>query len=157
MGAKIVFVSFAVLAAFAQADRDAAVGTWRFDAAASTYESGPAPRESTRVFEVAGDRIRFVHTGISANGQPFRTEYTAGYDGADYPVEGSARYDTVSQKMIDSHNIDLVFRLKGEVTVITRRTISADGQRMTVVAEGANPDGKRFRNVLIYKREASFR
>jgi hypothetical protein len=138
--------------AFAQSDRDAAIGAWRFDAAASTYESGPAPKESVRVFERVGDRIRFVHTGIGANGQPFRTEYTAGYDGAAYPVKGSSRYDTVSQKMIDSRTVDLVFRLKGEITVTARRTISADGQRMTVIAVGANPDGKRFRNVLIYRR-----
>jgi hypothetical protein len=148
------FVPFLVmLNALAQPDRDAAVGTWRFDAAASKYESGPAPRDSTRVFERAGDKIRFLHTGVAANGQPFRTEYTAGYDGKDYPVRGSSRYDTVSQKMMDPNNVDLVFRLRGEVTVTTRRTISPDGKRMTVVAEGANPDGRRFRNILVYLRQ----
>lgn len=149
------FAAFGLLAftAFTQVDRDAAIGTWRFDAAASTYQSGPAPRESTRVFEKAGGKVRFIHTGLNANGQPFRTEYTAGYDGEDYPVKGSARYDTVSQRMIDPRTVDLIFRLKGEVTVTTRRAISPDGSRMTVVAEGANPDGRRFRNILIYKRE----
>ena len=152
-----LFAFAACVLAVAQSDRDAAVGTWRFDAAASTYESGPAPRESTRVFERDGGKIRFIHTGVGANGQPFRTEYTAGYDGANYPVKGSSRYDTVSQKMVDPRTVDLTFRLKGEVTVTTRRTISPDGNRMTVIAEGANSDGKRFRNILIYKRELNLR
>lgn len=140
------------LHAFAQADRDLAIGAWRFDASASIYESGPAPRESTRVFERIGDKIRFFHTGIAANGQPFRTEYTAGYDGRDYPVTGSTRYDTVSQKMIDARTVELIFRLRGEITVAARRVISPDGTQMTVIAEGKNPDGSPFRNVLVYRR-----
>jgi hypothetical protein len=150
---NLALVGLAALTAFAQVERDAAIGTWRFDAAASTYESGPAPRESTRVFERAGDKIRFIHTGIGANGQPFRTEYTAGYDGAEYPVKGSSRYNTVSQKLIDRNHVNLVFRLKGRITVTSQRTISRDGTGMRIVADGTNPDGKRFRNVLIYKRE----
>lgn len=140
------------LHAFAQADRDQAIGAWRFDSAASTYESGPAPRESTRVFARSGDKIRFLHTGIAADGQPFRTEYTAAYDGRDYPVTGSTRYDTVSQKMIDARTVELTFRLRGEITVTARRVISPDGKQMTVLAEGKNPDGSPFRNVLVYRR-----
>ena len=137
----------------AQTERDAAVGAWRFVASESTYESGPAPRESTRVFERDGDRIRFIHTGVGVNGQTFRTEYSAGYDGANYPVSGSGRYDTVSQKMIDARTVDLTFRLRGEVTVSARRTVSADGQVLRIEAKGTNPDGKAFRNILVYRKE----
>lgn len=154
---RSLVASLVALCAFAQVERDLAVGRWRFDAAASTYESGAAPKESTRVFEKYANKIRFVHTGIGASGQAFRTEYTAGYDGAKYPVKGSTRYDTVSQKMIDPRTVDLIFRLKDEVTVTARRTVSPDGSRMTVIAEGTNPDGKKFRNILIYKREPNIR
>lgn len=141
------------LLAHAQPERDAAIGSWQFHAADSTYESGPAPRESTRVFERAGDKVRFIHTGLAANGQPFRTEYTAGYDGSDYPVTGSGRYDTVSQKRIDARTVDLTFRLRGAVTVTARRTVSEDGRQMRIEASGKNPDGKSFRNILIYRRK----
>ncbi len=149
---RYFFLAVLAMAVFAQHAPDRAIGTWRFNAGASTYESGPAPRESTRQFLAAPKGVRFVHTGVSADGKPFRTEYTAGYDGRNSAVTGSGRYDTVSQKVTGASTVDLTFRLAGEVTVTARRTISPDGNRMTIVAEGANPDGKRFRNLLIYDR-----
>ncbi|MDX2181884.1 MAG: hypothetical protein SFV18_19985 [Bryobacteraceae bacterium] len=131
---------------------DLGLGTWRFNAALSTYESGPAPKESTRVWEKAGDQVRFRHTTVSADGRTNVTEFVASYDGSEGKVTGSSRYDTVSLKLIDDRTVEQTFRLKGEVTVRATRTISADGQRMTIVARGTNPDGKKFVNTLVYDR-----
>jgi hypothetical protein len=133
---------------------DLGLGVWKFNRAASTYESSPAPRESTRVWEQAGEgKVRFLHTTVSADGKKGRTEFVAGYDGKDYPVTGSSRYDTVSLKLLSDHVVEQTFRLKGAVTVRATRTVSGDGRRMTIVAAGANPDGRAFRNVLVYDRQ----
>ena len=133
---------------------DAALGTWRFLPAESKYESGPAPRESQRVWEKTADgALRFVHTGTGANGQPFRTEFTARLDGKRHPVKGGSRYDSVVLERIDARTVKQTFRQGETVTVMARRTISADGKKMTIVAMGTNPDGKPFRNLLVYARK----
>lgn len=145
-------------AAIAATPEDRGLGKWTFNAKASTYESAPAPRESTRIWEAAGTGkfgtplVHFLHTTVSVTGQPGRTEFTAGYDGRRYPVSGSSRYDTVELKRVSAQVVEQTFRLKGEVTVQATRTISGDGNQMTIIATGANPDGKKFRNMLVYTR-----
>lgn len=137
----------------AAAIEDAALATWRFNSTQSTYESGPAPRESTRVWERTGEKVRFVHTGISHDGKAFQTQFTAAYDGRDYPVEGSSLYNTVAMKLIDSHKVEQTFRKNGVVTVEAVREVSADGMRLTIIARGKNAQGQKFKNTLVYERE----
>ena len=150
---RVALILWGLGAISALAQDDAAFGTWRFVAAESKYESGPAPKESQRVWEKAGDGVRFIHTGFAANGQPFRTEFTAKFDGKRYPVTGGGRYDSVVLERVDSRTVKQTFR-KGEmVAVQARRSVSADGRRMTIVAMGVNPDGKPFRNLLVYARK----
>lgn len=137
----------------AVAIEDSALGTWRFNPAQSTYESGPAPRESRRVWERTGEKVRFIHTGVSHDGKAFKTQFTAAYDGRDYPVEGSSLYNTVSLKLISSQKVEQTFRKSGVVTVEAVREVSADGMQMTIIARGTNAKGRMFKNTLIYKRE----
>lgn len=144
----MLFVTTALTAA------DLGIGTWRFNAAASTYESSPAPRESTRIWQPAGEgKVRFLHTSVSRDGHKGITEFVAGYDGKEYPVKGSSRYNTVSLKLVDDHVVEQVFRLKGEITVRATRTVSKDSKRMTIIATGSNPGGRAFRNILVYDRQ----
>jgi hypothetical protein len=141
----LLLLSFLALSASVE---DRGLGKWQFVAAESRYESGPAPRESTRQWIAAGgNRVRFVHDGISADGKRFHTEFTAGYDGNPYPIQGGARYDEVALHWKDASTVEQVFTLKGVVTVRATRTISPDGKRMVIEARG---DG--FHNHLVYRR-----
>ncbi len=131
---------------------DDGLGTWSFEPGLSAYESGPPPRRSTRVFERSGDGVHFLHTGLNAEGSPFRTEYVANYDGREYTVSGSTLYDTVALRLIDRATLDLTFRQSGTVTVTARRVISDQRRRMTITATGRNAQGQSFRNLLVYRR-----
>lgn len=127
---------------------DRGLGKWQFVAAESRYESGPAPRESTRQWIAAGEnRVRFVHDGVSADGKQFHTEFTASYDGKPYPFQGGTRYDEVALQQKDASTVEQIFTLKGVVTVRATRTISPDGKRMVIDARGEG-----FRNHLVYRR-----
>lgn len=143
-----------LLIATALSAADLGIGAWKFNAAASTYESSPGPRESTRIWQPAGEgKVRFVHATVAQDGSKATTEFVAGYDGKEYPVKGSSRYDTVVLKRVSDHVVEQVFRLRGEITVRATRTVSTDGKRMTIVATGSNPGGRAFRNVLVYDRQ----
>lgn len=150
----MTIASILLLALAAPAMEDAALGTWKFNPKVSVYESGPGPKESQRIWEKVGEgRVRFLHTGISQDGKPFKTEFTAAYDGKDYPVTGGSLYDTVSLKMIDARTVEQIFKKGGKVTVRARRMVSPDGKRLMITAEGANAKGKKFRNRLVYERQ----
>lgn len=142
-----------MLAGVALPQEDAALGTWRFVPAESKYESGPAPKESQRVWEKAGDGVRFLHTGVAADGKPFRTEFTAKFDGKRYPVKGGGLYDSVVLERVDARTVKQTFRKGETVTVQARRVVSADGKKLTIVAMGNNAQGKPFRNLLVYARK----
>jgi Tol biopolymer transport system component len=136
----------------AQPPLDRGIGKWRFLKEASTYESGPGPKESRRQWVKDGDQVKFLHDGTSMDGKPFHTEFIAKYDGKQYPFQGGTLYNSVALFLRSADRVDQVFQLDGKVTVEATRTISPDGKRMTIDSHGALPSGKRFRNLLIYER-----
>ena len=151
MTRRIWLLNAGVLGAKTREDRG--VGTWRVVAGASTYESGPAPRESRRQWVKEGDGVRFLHDGVSAGGKAFHTEFTAKYDGKPYPFVGGTLYNTVALHWKSADRVDQVFQKDGVVTVRATRTVSPDGKRLTIDARGNGAAGKRFRNLLVYERD----
>jgi hypothetical protein len=138
---------------YALAAEDRGIGVWEFVLEKSTYESGPAPKQSQRQWIADGDWVRFVHDGVGADGKKFHTEFRAKYDGKPVPFVGGTRYDAVALKLVSPNVVEQTFTLQGKVTVEATRTIAADGRTMTIVARGKNEDGRPFRNVLIYRRK----
>lgn len=63
---------------------------------------------------------------------PIGDSYTAKFDGKDYPVKGDPGINGVTLKKIDANTIEETDKLNGQVLFISRMTVSADGQTMTV-------------------------
>ena len=96
-----------------------------------------------------------VHDFTRQDGQHSHLEFTAKYDGRQYPLEGSELYNTVSLHSVSEHEVRQVFQLDGKTTVEATRTVSADGRRLTIDTAGALPStGNAFRNLIIYERVA---
>ena len=68
---------------------DAAVGTWKLNVAKSKFHPGPPPQSATMTFEASGTGIKRIGEAINADGTKTSFEYTAEYDGKDYPVTGN--------------------------------------------------------------------
>jgi hypothetical protein len=132
--------------------QDLGQGQWKFVPAESTYESAPAPRESRRQWIADGEGVRFLHDGINADGKPFHTEFRAGYDGKPVPFIGGTLYDSVALFYKNPRRVEQIFTLKGKPTVKAIRTISKDGNKMTIDSRGSRADGTRFKNILVYQR-----
>lgn len=106
-----------VVSQVAQAQNDAVIGTWKLNVAKSKYDPGPAPKGSTLTLEVAGDGIKVAAKGQDAEGKPTGTQYTAKYDGKDYPVAltGSQDYDSLVLKRIDAFKAEGTRKKGGKV------------------------------------------
>src|SRR6266852_8879507 len=110
---------------------DANLGTWKLNEAKSKFSSG-APKNTSVVYEAAGDSVKVTVDGVGADGKPSHNEWTGKFDGKDYPVTGDPTADTRSYKRIDDHTLVLTNKKDGKVTISARITVSADGKTRTV-------------------------
>jgi hypothetical protein len=133
---------------------DPLVGTWEVNVAKSTYGGGnKPPKSSTRTYEALPNGYKYVNKGVNAAGKPVLVEYTAYYDGKDYPMIGNPGSDTVSIKRIDKFTGEVTLKKGGNVVYRSRFVISPDGKVMTVRSEGTDEQGKPYTNVLVLDKK----
>lgn len=129
------------------------IGTWELNLAKSKYDPGPPPKSSTRTYEAAGQGVKYAVKGIDAAGKPTLSQFTANFDGKDYPMTGSAISDTVSLKRIDTWTVETTQKKAGKVVAVTTRVISKDGKVMTVTGKTVNAQGQPTNNVTVYDKK----
>src|SRR5262245_8198242 len=79
---------------------DPFLGTWKLDAAKSAFKPGPAPRSLTMVWTETGAGMKVTSTGVRTDGQAFRQEYTAVYDGREHARPGPWNFDAVINRQV---------------------------------------------------------
>jgi hypothetical protein len=131
---------------------DPVIGTWTLDVAKSKYRPGPPPQSLVVRFEVAGKGEKVTTDEVSPEGQTLHTEYTANYDGKDYPITGSATSDTVALKRIDARTLQRTDKKGGKVVLTWMRKISTDGKMLTLAVKGTDAKGQAVKNVLVFAK-----
>lgn len=142
----IVGIAFWISSGQAAQAADPILGTWTLNVAKSTYSPGPAPKSMTVKFEAVGDGIKSTADTIAADGSSTHTEYTASYDGKDYPLTGMKDADTVSLRRIDANSAERTDKMGGKVVRTYKRTLSADGKTMTATITGTDDQGRTIEN-----------
>ena len=131
---------------------DNRVGTWKYNAAKSKFDPGPAYKSRNVKVEAAGEGIKVAVEGVMADGKADAYSYTVNYDGKDYPITGSALADTIAYKKIDENTIEGTSKKGGQAVVSTTVVVAKDGKTMTVTTKGKSDKGP-FTNVVIYDRQ----
>jgi len=155
MKRMICLLTFAVLFAAASAclaADDASMGTWKLNEAKSKFSPG-APKNTTVVYEAAGDSVKVTVDGVGADGKPSHNEWTGKFDGKDYPVTGDSSADTRSYKRVDAHTLKLSNKKGDKVTMSGTATVSADGKTRTVTITGTDSKGKKFTSTAVYDKQ----
>src|SRR6059058_4001388 len=80
-------------------------GTWKMNPAKSKYSPGPAPKSNMLKIDSDADNMKLSSDGIDAAGNPTHVEYTAKFDGKDYPISGLPNADTVALERPDASTI----------------------------------------------------
>jgi hypothetical protein len=114
------------------------IGTWKLNVEKSKYSPGPAPQSGTMKIEASGEGEKATTEGVNAAGTATMTQYTAQYDGKDYPITGSQNADTVSLKRIDARTMERTDKKGEKVVATSTRVVSEDGKTMTVTVKGTN-------------------
>ena len=135
-------------------------GTWRTNLAKSTFNpTNLAVKSSTTKIEVTQGGIKVVNEGVDAQGRVTHIEYTAQFDGKDYPVKTtidgrpSPNQDAVAWRKIDDYTYENTAKLKGQALTTTRVVISRDGKTRTNTVTGKNAQGQTVNNTQVYEKQ----
>ena len=146
------FVGLFAAAAVCVAADNVNMGTWKLDEAKSKIAAG-APKNTTVVYEAAGDSVKVIVDGVGADGKPSHNEWTGKFDGKDYPLTGDPTADTRSYKQIDPSTLELANKKGGKVIVSGKITVSADGKTRTVITKGVDANGKKVVTTAVYNKQ----
>jgi hypothetical protein len=128
------------------------MGTWKLNESKSKIPAG-AGKNTTVVYEAAGDSIKVTVDGVDAEGKPTHNEWTGKFDGKDYPLVGDPAANTRAYKTVSSHKMVLTNKKDGKVTATGTIVVSANGKSRTVTVSGTDAMGKKFHYTAVYDKE----
>jgi hypothetical protein len=122
-------------------------GTWKLDVAKSKYTPGPAPKSQVATLEAVDGGLKVVSDRVEADGKTTHFEWTAKFDGKDYPVKGDPGRDAVSVKKVDDYTLDITNKKGGKVTTTIHAVYTKDGKSRTETVTGTDSQGRKIENV----------
>ena len=129
------------------------LGSWKLDPARSTYSPGLPPKSLVNTIQAVGGGLKVVSDGIDAEGKPTHFEWTAKFDGKDYPVKGDPTRDAISIKKLDDYTLELTNKKASKVVNIVHAVYSKDGKSRTETRTGADAQGRHIENVTYWVRQ----
>jgi len=129
------------------------VGTWKLDAAKSTYSPGPAPKSQTLKFETTPAGIKLTSDSVDAQGKAIQGGYVSKFDGQDVPWAGNPDADVASPKRINDNSYENTWKKGGKVTVTAKAVVAADGKTLTITQTGTNSQGKTVNNIAVFNSQ----
>jgi hypothetical protein len=131
------------------------IGGWSLDLFKSTYSAGDPPIRRTVTFEAAGDGVKQI-TETTRQGfnisETTRVEYTAQFDGKDYPIPNSDGA-TVALKRVNATTVERIGKLNGKQNETTTMRLSNGGQTLTITTKGTANNGTDYSRTEVFNRQ----
>jgi hypothetical protein len=134
-------------------DADPVVGTWKLNLAKSTFGGGPALKSQIRTYSQSGPAITLKMTTVSADGKETTTQTTYHLDGKDYPSMGNPDFDSLSGMQIDTNATEFKLKRAGKRVGTIRRTVSKDGQTLTLNFVITNATGVQLSQLTVFDKQ----
>ena len=147
----LLTISSAVIAA--GTDADPVVGTWKLNLAKSTFGGGPALKSQIRTYSQAAQGIALKMKTVSADGKETTTQTTYRVDGKDYPSMGNPDFDGLSGMKIDTNTTEFTLKRAGKPVGTIRRTVSKDGQTLTLNFVITNANGAQLSQLTVFDKQ----
>jgi hypothetical protein len=146
-------ITIGSVALAAEAPSDPVVGTWKLNAAKSSFKAGPALKSQTRIYSQSAQGITLNMTTVGADGKEITSATTYHLDGSVYPVTGSPDYNSLSGKQVDSNTAEFRLIRSGKTVGTTRRTVSKDGNTLTATSKVTDAKGDKTEDVTVFDRQ----
>jgi len=136
------------------AGQDVFLGTWKLMPAQCKLSAGapPPPEGITMTYAAEGAAIKVTAAVPGPDGTKRLTVHTETYDGQPHDrYEGKPNGETLTHRRVDERTEETTWRKDGVVQIVTTRTVSADGKRLTSVVK--LPGKTEPEAVMVYERE----
>jgi hypothetical protein len=150
---KIVILALLFASATAAVAAEPFLGKWKLNLSRSEYKADQAPRSYEVYIKRMDGGLKGVATRLEADGKKSREEWSAKYDGLDYPMSGDPAVDTVALKRIDDGTLEITFKKSGKEIERSRVVVSPDRKITTVTAKAKDEKGRDFVAVLILEKQ----
>jgi|SRR5277367_6403293 len=150
--AILLFLAVCLVGAGVCLAADVYTGTWKLNEAKSKLSAAMA-KNSTVVYEDAGDNVKVTIDGTDPAGKPTHTEWTGKFDGKDYPVTGDSASDTRAVKKITDHKLSFTVKKGDKVTQSGDIVVSPDGKTRTLTASGTDAKGNKVSITAVYDKQ----
>jgi hypothetical protein len=127
------------------------VGTWKLNVARSTFASD-SPKSETREVDSTKGGIKSVNTKIFAGGRMVRFEWTAKYDGKDYPIKGDGMR-TIAIFRASDHFFNFKIKENGRVVTTGQIVCSPDLKSETMTGTVTDASGAQKQFVTFWDRQ----
>jgi hypothetical protein len=134
-------------------DADPVAGTWKLNLAKSTFGGGPALKSQIRTYSQSAQGISLKMKTVSADGKETTTQTTYRVDGKDYPSMGNPDFDSLSGMKIDANTTEFTLKRAGKPVGTIRRTVSKDGQTLTLNFVVTNAKGVQLSQLTVFDRQ----
>ena len=133
---------------------DRQVGIWKLNVQKSKFPPGFAiPKNRTLNIQEQEGGIKTIVDGEDAEGKPLHVEYSAKYDGKDYPMRGLPSADTITIKRINASTFETTNKKDGELIQTIRSVVSKDGKTRTTYWNGRDAKGTDISWVMVYEKQ----
>jgi hypothetical protein len=92
-------------------------------------------------------------TTVSGEGKEIKTQATYKLNGKDFPSMGNPDFDSLSGVQIDTNTVEFTLKKAGKAIGKIRRTVSKDGQTMTINYEIKNASGVQTGALTVFDRQ----
>jgi hypothetical protein len=132
---------------------DPFVGTWKLNLAKSNPEAAATFKSGVARIEQRPGGLKTTADLVSADGMAIHTEFTAKYDGMDYPVTGDPYSDTIAIRQIDPNRAYSLWKKGGTAVATAENVISADGKTWTETLLTRNAQGTAVTIIAVYDKQ----
>lgn len=150
--ATIATLALCFVAAAVCLAADAFIGTWKLNEAKSKLVAG-TPKNTTVVYEAAGDSVKVTVEGTDSEGKATHNEWTGKFDGKEYAVTGDSTSDMRSYKKVNERTLTFIGKKEGKETISGRIVISADGKTRTVSVTTTDAKGNKVQSTAVYDKQ----
>ena len=127
------------------------MATWKLNEGKSKLVPGMG-KNTTVTYAEQKDKIKITVDGVDKDGKPTHSVWVGNFDGKAYPVKGNLPYNAVAYRVVNDRTNDITAMRDGKVGWNGRITVSADGKSRTVIINGTDAKGKKFKGKTVYDK-----
>jgi hypothetical protein len=132
------------------------IGSWKQNVTMSKYETGQPVQSNTYTITSSGaNGLSVTQDRTNAGGSNDHIQFTANFDGKDYPVTGyTDGRALVSIKRITPNSFRLTYKNKqGEAVEIHPWVVSPDGKTLSTAVSNVGANGQLGHRLVIFDKQ----